>query len=117
MYRIFLSILAASLLFLTSCASLKNTEKLVVASAQADCVGVAPMKCLLVKTAGQQNWHFFYSGIEGFTYQPGYEYTLVVRKENIPNPAADQSSIRYIFVKEVSKVRKESENLPPLKRE
>lgn len=91
-----------------------ETEQLTVASAQGDCVGVAPMKCLLVKKDGQTDWEFFYNQIEGFNYEPGYEYVVEVRTEKIENPAADQSSLKYTLVNVVSKTEKTSENLPPV---
>lgn len=102
----------ALLFMLAGCHSGDNREKLVIASIQADCVGVAPMKCMLVKRVNQPDWEFFYNTIEGFTYEPGYEYVVEIRSENVENPAADQSSIRYILVKQISKEKKESENLP-----
>lgn len=111
MYKSILGLFCA-VLFLGSCGSVKNTQKLTIASQQADCVGVGPMKCLLIKNNEQTDWQFFYSGIEGFNYEPGYEYVIEVKKEARPNPAADQSSIKYILVKEVSKTPKTSENLP-----
>lgn len=101
---------------ITSCSTNKDIVKMTIASAQADCVGVGPQKCYLIKINDQQNWEFYYSGIEGFSYEPGNEYVIEVRKEEIPNPAADQASFKYVFVKEISKIKKESENMPPLSR-
>lgn len=105
------SVIAFSLLVLAQCKSMNNTsgndeKTFIIASETADCTGVAPMKCLQVKEKGSEDWQNFYSNIEGFTYQPGFEYTLKVRTEKIENPPADASSIRYILVKEVSKVKK-----------
>jgi len=111
MYKLILSLFSV-VLFLGSCSGTKNIEKMTIASEYGDCVGVMPMKCLLIKVNNQANWEFLYAGIEGFEYEPGYEYVLEVKKETIENPAADQSSIKYILVKEVSKVQKTSENLP-----
>ncbi|SBV97922.1 DUF4377 domain-containing protein [uncultured Dysgonomonas sp.] len=113
MYKLMVSLLAMAL-FLGSCGSSKNTEKLTVASKQGDCVGVAPMKCLLVKKDGQADWEFFYSNIEGFVYEPGYEYVLEVKVEKVEHPAADQSSLKYTLVKEVSKEEKTSDKLPDM---
>lgn len=113
MYKAMLLLFAVSL-FLVSCKNSAGTEKLTVASEQGDCMGVAPMKCLLVKKDGQTDWEFFYSGIDGFNYEPGYEYVLEVKVDKIENPAADQSSLKYTFVKELSKILKTSENLPQI---
>lgn len=113
MYKLILSLLAATL-FLGSCSSSIKTEKLTVASKQGDCVGVAPMKCLLVKKDGQTDWEFFYSNIEGFIYEPGYEYVLEIKIEEVEHPAADQSSLKYTLVKEISKEEKTSDKLPDM---
>lgn len=114
MNKIIHAFLTASLFLFMACSSSssKNTEKITVASEQADCVGVAPQKCLLVKEDGSDEWTFLYSQIEGFHYEPGYEYRLEIEKKVRENPAQDQSSIRYILVKQLSKIRKNSENLP-----
>jgi len=111
MYKSLIALVCA-VFFLVACSTEKNIQKLTIASEQGDCVGVAPQKCLLIKTESQTNWEFLYSGIEGFNYEPGYEYVLEVRKDTIANPAADQSSIKYVLVKEISKTQKASDNLP-----
>ena len=76
-----------------------------VADHRQDCVGVAPQKCLLVKTDGATNWQFFYDGIHGFTYEEGFEYQLLVKREPITNPPADGSSIRYTLVQVLDKTK------------
>lgn len=100
-------------LLFASCTSDK-TIKMVVASQQGDCVGVAPQKCLLVKTGTDTDWTFFYDQIEGFNYEEGYEYVLEVKEEKRENVPADASSLKYILVKEISKTSTTSEGLPPL---
>lgn len=117
MNRIIL-LLVAIPLFLISCNSnTEKTEKLIIASEQGDCVGVVPMKCLLVKKEGKSEWEFFYNDIEGFNYEPGYEYVLEIKTEKIENPVADGSSLKYILVKEVSKTQKTSADLPQISKE
>lgn len=87
-------------------ASVENEKTFIIGSETADCTGVMPMKCLQVKEKPTESWTVFYSNIEGFTYEPGYEYVLKVKTERIANPPADGSSIRYILVRQVSKTRK-----------
>ena len=111
MYKIVLILLTAVAL-LGSCKNSQAIEKITVASERGDCTGVAPMKCLLIKEYGEKDWQFLYNEIEGFEYEPGYEYEIEVVKEKIENPAADQSSIKYILTKVLSKTAKTSENLP-----
>jgi hypothetical protein len=74
-----------------------------VADHYQDCTGVGPMKCLLVKIDGAPNWTYHYTGIKGFTYEEGFEYKLVVKREKIKNPPADGSSIRYSLVNVIEK--------------
>jgi len=72
---------------------------------QVDCTGVGPMKCLQVKETEDGEWTLFYSSIQGFEYEEGYNYKLEVRREDVPNPPADAPSVRYILVKEISKTK------------
>jgi len=106
--------LVVSIFLFGACNSSQNTEKLTVASEKGDCIGVAPMKCLMVKKDGQRGWEFLYTEIEGIKYEPGYEYVIEVKKTERKNPAADQSAIKYTLVKEISKTQKTSEDLPQI---
>lgn len=68
-----------------------------------DCVGVAPQKCLQVKENPGDEYTLFYGQIEGFEYEEGYEYKLVVREEKIENPPADAPDFKWTLVEVVSK--------------
>ncbi|MEC4117167.1 DUF4377 domain-containing protein [Myroides phaeus] len=85
---------------------LEDIMTLYIAPQKEDCVGVGPMKCLLVKQGEDAEWELMYQGIEGLDYQEGFEYKVEVRREEVPNPPADASSFRYVLVKEISKVKK-----------
>jgi heat shock protein HslJ len=69
----------------------------------ADCVGVAPQQCLLVKENPEDEYTFFYGQIEGFTYEPGYEYQLLVSVEEVPDAPADASTLKYTLIEVVEK--------------
>ncbi|MCO5234226.1 MAG: DUF4377 domain-containing protein [Chitinophagales bacterium] len=58
---------------------------------------------MIKKDTNQTEWENFYSQIEGFSYEKGYEYKLLIKEEKIENPPADGSNIRYILVKILSK--------------
>ncbi|HJD75041.1 MAG TPA: DUF4377 domain-containing protein [Bacteroides reticulotermitis] len=105
-------LLSFVMLLATSC-STTSSVRYTVASQNADCVGVGPQKCLLVKKGNATEWEYFYSNIEGFQYEPGYEFVLKVKEEKLENVPADASSIKYVLVKQISKEQKESDNLPP----
>jgi len=104
------AISAGFLFVMTQCKSMPDSsadaKTFIVASQTVDCTGVAPMKCLQVKEKESESWQNFYSNIEGFTYEPGYEYILKVKTEKIANPPADASSIKYTLIKQVSKIKK-----------
>ena len=67
------------------------------------CMGVAPQFCLLVKENPEDEYSLFYSVIEGFEFEPGFEYELLVNRQTVPNPPADASSFRWTLVEVVSK--------------
>lgn len=96
-----------------ACNNPTDNVKMTIASEKQVAVGVAPMEVFLVKEGDATEWSFFYSNIEGFNYEPGYEYVIEVKKEAVEEPVpADASSIRYILVKEISKTQKQSADLP-----
>ena len=68
-----------------------------------DCVGVAPQKCMLVRKEDEQDFTYLYFGIDGFDYEPGYNYKLRVRKTPIENPPCDGSSIQWTLVEQLEK--------------
>lgn len=75
-----------------------------IAPELANCEGGAgPQECMRVKFEDGEDWQYFYDQIEGFEYEAGYEYTLMVEKVAVTNPPADGSSIRYVLVEEISK--------------
>ncbi len=105
-------ILITAISLMSSCTTTKDTVKMTVASEKRMAMGVAPMEVLQVKEGDDKDWSFFYSNIEGFNYEAGYEYVLEVKKENVSSPTpADASTIKYILVKEISKTKKTSENM------
>lgn len=81
---------------------------MIVNSYTVDCVGEMEGTCLLVQEGdimGTEDWEYFYyvDSIDGFTYESGYIYELLVKKTPIENPPMDGSSIRYELVKVISK--------------
>jgi len=68
-----------------------------VDSQKVDCVGVGPMECLVV------NGEYFYDSIQGFEFEPGFNYVLLVERTERENVPADASAYVYTLVQEVSK--------------
>jgi len=91
---------------MTSCVSSRKT--LYVAAKKVSCQGVVPRKCLQVKTdMHQDDWHYFYNQIEGFSYEEGYRYKLRVKVTKLKNPPADASQLHYQLLKVIDKTKPE----------
>lgn len=75
----------------------EDAQILFVAPARQACEGVAPQLCYVTTVEGGEA-QLFYEGIEGFEYEWGVFYKIVVETEEIENPPADASSIRYTLV-------------------
>lgn len=85
----------------------QEIKKMIIKENTVSCMGVAPMDCLQVKYENETNWSNFYSSIEGFDYEPGYRYQIIVKETAIPldQVPADASSIRYELDSLLSKVK------------
>lgn len=79
------------------------TKTVYVAPQPARCTGVAPMDCLQVRSSPAEPWSLWYAGIEGFAYQPGYQYVLEVDEYRVAQPPADGSSIRWVLKRVVER--------------
>jgi hypothetical protein len=68
------------------------------------CLGEGIQLCYLVSEKDGET-EFFYDSIEGFEYEWGYNYEIVVEKLKIEEPLADASSFRYRLKKQVGKAK------------
>lgn len=98
------------MIFMVSCATQKankfNEYIYWVNSSKVPCDEVSDMQCLKVQkgdTLNYKNWQYFHSSIEGFDYQPGYIYKLIVHEEKIEKVSADTSSIKFTLAKILEK--------------
>ena len=66
----------------------------------------------LVKFAENVDWDVLSGNIYGFEYELGYEYEIKVRERHNDPAKQDRPGIEYELVYIVSKIQKESENLP-----
>jgi len=85
-----------------SCAG--TQEVLYVGPELRTCFGVFEQQCYLVRRSPAQNWEYFYDPIQGFYHEPGYTYTLLVRKTKVENPLADASSLRWRLIRILDRV-------------
>src|SRR5690606_5447436 len=77
-------------------------------------IAEGPVLTLLVQKGediGTDNWTKFYTNIEGFDYVPGKIYNLSVMIEQINNPPADGSSLKYTLLEVTSTQEVDNETL------
>ncbi len=97
------------LIISVSCAISKSNQQIYwVNSTRVPCEGVGKMQCLQVQkgeTLNWKNWTNLHTQIEGFEFEPGYIYKLIVREEKLKTTdiPADASSIRLSQVKVLEK--------------
>ncbi len=92
------------LALLTACGSDSDSEpptdaillSLEVAPYQKDCQGEGQFLCMVVQEEDSDDTSLHYGGITEFEYQWGHHYTLLIRREPIPEEqqVADGSSVR-----------------------
>lgn len=78
----------------------ENIREFEIAHNKRACVGVGTFHCILAREPGQTDWNPILN-IDGFTAEWGHSYRVRVRVEEVANPPADGSSIRYILVETV----------------
>ena len=102
-----LSFAAALLLLVLGCAGPSEPEQRAVtmdiASELVDCHGFVAQKCMRVSIGPGGPWVLFYDQIEGFTFEPGYEYTLRVERR-VVQPLQDSSAFTWRLLQVVRKV-------------
>ena len=85
-------------------------EKWIVASKTITATGSSGSEiCYWIKVNNNPVWQISHSQIEGFNYEYGYEYELLVKAQEILNPPQDASSCKYVLISVVSKKLKESD--------
>ena len=81
-----------------------NLQTFLIGPELRECVGVAPMMCMMVKKETDEDFLFFYDQIEGLDYEEGFTYEVIVQVDEVENPPADGSSLQYTLVEVVEKI-------------
>ncbi|EKF75405.1 hypothetical protein A11A3_03574 [Alcanivorax hongdengensis A-11-3] len=98
-----LSILVVTL---AACSEKPEGQVLYVAPYPSACIGAGTMACLRIRTDPQANWEVFYGHIEGFTFEPGNEYTLRVKPvTGNENKDPDSRDYQLVSVEEKDSVQ------------
>ena len=83
----------------------EHTEILTIGPYTMTCYGPFEQDCLMEYNEEAGGWHFFYDGIEGFDFEPGYIYTLEVRLEDRGTEIQDVGRYSYHLIKIVDRVK------------
>jgi len=75
-----------------------ETTRLWIKPDLVECEGVAPQQCLQIATSADGPYEFFYDSIEGYEHEEGTSAVIDVTIEEIDEPPADASSLRYTLV-------------------
>lgn len=80
-----------------------ETVRLWIEPEMVDCEGGAgPQQCLQISRSEEGDIELFYDSIEGFDFEEGTSYVVDVTVEDVDDPPADGSSLRYVLVEVVS---------------
>ena len=80
------------------------SKEVFVAHFQAPCVGVGPRQCLMVRESAEDDWAMRYDPIDGFEYETGYDYRLMISETTDSDPPADASAIRWTLIEVLEKI-------------
>lgn len=69
-----------------------------------ECEGEGPQLCYQYKEDPDGDWLLYYNEIEGFEYESGYIYELLVAETQVENPPAGGSATQLTLVEVVNKV-------------
>lgn len=110
----FITYLAVFMLYVSTHAQDYNPtpQTWIIDAEQVACENNEQIQCYLVKFPGKKEFEIFNDQIEGFSFEPGYQYTVVVKQQlKTPPIKADESIFKYVLVKMNSKKAVKSEAL------
>lgn len=97
--------------WISRCAA--NTEILIIGPYETTCVGAFEQECYLEFNEERQRWEFFYDGIRGFDYEPGFIWTLKVSLHEYSAEWADAGSHEYRLIEVLNKEEASVDEKPP----
>lgn len=90
-----------------------NTKILIIGPYRTTCQGFVEQECFLEFNEESQRWYFFYDGIEGFDFEPGYIYTLMVSVHEYAYEIQDAGIYDYRLIEVLSKEEASVDERPP----
>lgn len=113
--KLILAITLTILSLTIGCDWSEQTEILIIGPYRTECPSFSGADCYLEYNEESQRWHFFYEGIQGFDFVPGYIYRLKVRLEERPEGIQDVGKYEYHLIEVLSKEEASVDERPPRK--
>jgi hypothetical protein len=88
---------------------------LIIGPYETSCVGAFEQDCYLEFNEENQRWFFFYDGIRGFDFEPGFIWTLKVSLHEYSVEWADAGLYEYRLIEVLSKEEASVDEKPPRK--
>lgn len=92
-----------------------HEEILIIGPYKTTCVGAFEQECYLEFNAESEHWEFFYEGIEGFDFEPGFIWTLKVSLHEREEGIQDVGRYAYRLVAVIDKEETSVDEMPPRK--
>ena len=111
-------IISITLIFLSltvGCGWDEHIETLIIGPYKVDCVGAFEQECYLEFNEERQRWEFFYEGIQGFDFEPGFIWTLKVSLHEREEGIQDVGRYEYRLVEVLDKEAASVDERPPRK--
>ena len=90
-----------------------NTEILIIGPYRAECPSFSGSDCYLEFNEENQQWFFFYDGIRGFNFEPGFIWTLKVSLHKYSGDIQDVGKYQYRLVEVLRKEEASVDERPP----
>ena len=93
----------------------KNIEIITIGPYTETCQGLIEQQCYLEFNEERQRWEFFYEGIQGFEFEPGFIWTLKVSLHEREEGIQDVGRYEYRLVEILDKEAASIDEKPPRK--
>ena len=113
--KLILPITLILLPFIIGCGRDEHIETLIIGPYRAECPSFSGSDCYLEFNEESQEWHFFYEGIQGFDFEPGFIWTLKVSLHEREEGIQDVGRYEYRLVEVLDKEAASVDERPPRK--
>lgn len=90
-----------------------NTEILIIGPYKTTCIGAFEQACYLEFNEESRQWEFFYDGIQGFEFEPGFIWTLKVSLHEYSGDIQDVGLYEYRLIEVLSQEEASVDERPP----